>query len=125
VFVVISLLGSAFWVLKKRKRKNKIRVQKDGLVFGGKSIPLDPVSISLLKILIAGNGVASAQQVLDLIENPTLSEGHKLKLRSQIVENLNLKLRTLLNIERDMIQIVRSSVDRRNKSYRLDVTRFE
>ena len=88
-------------------------------------MPLDPASISILRLMIDSGGEISAQLVLDIIENPSLSEGHKLKLRIQIIENLNLKLRALLNLERDIIQEVRSSTDRRNKIYKLDVSLFK
>ena len=85
---------------------------------------MDEISIALLKLLITSGGEVSSQKVFELVENPNLSEGHNLKLRAQLVDGINLKLKALLQTEKDMIKIARSATDRRNKSYRLDVSRF-
>jgi hypothetical protein len=124
ILLVIVAIGGSLLVFRKRKRQNKILVLEEGLMYRGQKIPLDPSSIALIKLLIASKGEASAQEVLELVENTSLSEGHNLKLRAQLVENINLRINTLMNSDKDIISMERSSTDRRNKSYRMDVGRF-
>lgn len=123
--LALGLIGGIVLYQKNRRRQNKIWVLEDGVSYQGQKLPLDSLSLSLIKILLEAQGEIPSQKALELVENPSLSEGHNLKLRSQLVDNINLRFKTLLNTDKDIITLVRSSSDRRNKSYRMDISNFK
>lgn len=123
--LLLILVSGTFLLIRQFKTKtNTVLVLEDTPIYKGQKFPMDEISIALLKLLITSGGEVSSQKVFELVENPNLSEGHNLKLRAQLVDGINLKLKALLQTEKDMIKIARSATDRRNKSYRLDVSRF-
>ena len=75
-------------------------------------------------VAYSGDGELSSQKVTDILGSPDFSEGHNTKLKNQVIETLNLKLKTLLDSEKVVIQASRSKTDRRNKSYTLDISVF-
>jgi hypothetical protein len=75
-------------------------------------------------VAYSGDGELSSQKVTDIFGSPCFSEGHNTKLKNQIIETLNLKLKTLLDSEKVVDQASRSKTDRRNKSYTLDISVF-
>lgn len=121
----IAILGG--WVVYRQqmRKRDKILVQGKSLVYKRQVLELDATSISVLTLLLRKGGEASSQEVMELIENPGFSEGHNLKLKNQIIDSLNLRLKTFLGADEDLIQIVRSTTDRRNKSYTLNHTKFK
>lgn len=123
--LLLILVSGTFLLIRQFKTKtNTVLVLEDTPIYKGQKFPMDEISIALLKLLITSGGEVSSRKVFELVENPNLSEGHNLKLRAQLVDGINLKLKALLQTEKDMIKIARSATDRRNKSYRLDVSRF-
>lgn len=115
------------WVVyrKQLRKRDKILVQGKSLIYKRQVLELDAASISVLTLLLRKGGEASSQEVMELIENPGFSEGHNLKLKNQIIDSLNLRLKTFLGTDVDLIQIVRSATDRRNKSYTLNNAKFK
>ena len=124
LLLLILVPGTFLLIRQFKNKKNTVLVLEDTLIYKGQKFPMDEISIALLKLLITSGGEVSSRKVFELVENPNLSEGHNLKLRAQLVDGINLKLKALLQTEKDMIKIARSATDRRNKSYRLDVSRF-
>ena len=123
--LLLILVSGTFLLIRQFKTKtNTVLVLEDTPIYKGQKFPMDEISIALLKLLITSGGEVSSRKVFELVENPNLSEGHNLKLRAQLLDGINLKLKALLQTEKDMIKIARSATDRRNKSYRLDVSRF-
>jgi DNA-binding response OmpR family regulator len=114
------------WILSKRRstKQNKIIFSEDTLVYKGERIDLDAKAAQLLRLFIQSGGTVTASEAMRLVENPRFSEGHNLKIKNHLIDTLNLTLKTLLKSNSDPIKAVRSADDRRNKSYRLDVSRF-
>lgn len=75
-------------------------------------------------VAYSGDGELSSQKVTDILGSPDFSEGHNTKLKNQVIETLNLKIKTLLDSEKVVVQASRSKTDRRNKSYTLDISVF-
>lgn len=124
---VLLLAGFGSWRILYRKKvaKDQIQILDDALLFKGQHMVLDAKSISLLKEFVLAGGELPSQRVIDLLGNPAFSEGHNIKLKNQTIETLNLKLKTLLNSDKVVIHSTRSTSDRRNKSYTLDVSVFD
>ena len=121
----VVILGG--WVVYRQqvRKRDKVLVQGKTLVYKRQVLDLDATSISVLTLLLRKGGEASSQEVMELIENPGFSEGHNLKLKNQIIDSLNLRLKTFLGTDEDLVQVVRSASDRRNKSYKLNEGRFK
>lgn len=121
----VVILGG--WVVYRQqfRKRNKILVKGKSLVYKRQVLELDTTSLAVLNLLLRKGGEASSQEVLGLVENPRFSEGHNLKLKNQIIDSLNLRLKTFLGTDEDLIQIVRSATDRRNKSYTLNNAKFK
>lgn len=124
--VLIGLSALFLWILSKRRstKQNKIIFSEDTLVYKGERIDLDAKAAQLLRLFIQSGGTVTASEAMRLVENPRFSEGHNLKIKNHLIDTLNLTLKTLLKSNSDPIKAVRSADDRRNKSYRLDVSRF-
>ena len=115
------------WVVYRQQVRTRDRILMRGktLLFKKQSLNLDATSIEVLTLLLRSGGEVSSQGMLDLIGNPEFSEGHNIKLKNQVIDTLNLKLKTFLGIEEDLVQVVRSASDRRNKSYKLNGSKFK
>jgi hypothetical protein len=123
---LIALMAGLFFFLKKNKTsKELIAFQNKSLSYQGRTIHLEPEAAALLEMLLQSNGSVSSGEVIRLLENPSLSEAHNFKVKNQVVESLNLNLRTLLNAKQNLIETRRSDEDKRVKSYTVDVKRFK
>jgi hypothetical protein len=123
---LIGLSVLSLWLLSKKRttKQNQIIISEDNLVYKGERVVLDQKAVHLLMLFIASGGTVKASDVMRLIENPSFSEGHNLKLKNNLIDGLNLSLRTLLKSDSNPIKAIRSEDDRRNKSYRMDISCF-
>lgn len=129
-FPVLGLLGFgmvsmvSFVGYSRFKAKDKILLQNNTLSYRGKKLELEPEAADLLRLMLTSGGEVSSQSLTSIVEKPGLSESHNLKLKNQLIASINIRLRTLINSEKDLINSARSSQDKRLKSYFLDHTRF-
>ena len=66
----------------------------------------------------------NSQQILDLVEKPDLNPAHNIKVKNQLIDNLNFRLKSLLGQEEDIIQSYRSPEDKRIKLYKIRASHF-
>lgn len=129
-FPVLGLLGFVivFGVsvvgYSRFKAKDKVLFQNNTLNYKGKKLKLEPEAADLLRLMITSGGEVSSQSLTSFVEKTGLSESHNLKLKNQLIASINIRLRALLNSEKDLIITARSSQDKRLKSYVLDHTLF-
>lgn len=113
-------------IIRKRKGKTgKIRVTDNGISYANETIVLGKEEAELLDLLLRQNGNASSEEIVTLIGGRSLNDSQKQKEKNRVVASLNLSMRSLLNEDRDLIQVSRSSADRRIKNYVLDISRFK
>ena len=124
--VLLSFATLSFiWIGRvKSKRNQLITVFNNSVSFKQKSIDLEPNAIKVLKAIVQSGGELSSQEVLLLSENRSLSEAHNLKIKNQIIDSINLRLKTLVGEPEDLIVTSKSSEDRRMKTYKIDYKRF-
>jgi hypothetical protein len=125
--VLLSIASLSFiWTKSiKSKRNQLITVFNNSVSFKRKSIDLEPNAIKVLKAIVQSGGELSSQEVLLLCENPNLSEAHNLKIKNQLIDSINLRLKTLVGETEDFITSSKSTEDRRVKSYKVDYKRFK
>ena len=120
----VSLLG-LFWYGRKRYReRNKVVVSRKGVRYGRQSLDFDAASLEALELLLRHPEGVYSQQILDLVENPELTAAHNIKVKNQLIDTLNFRFKTLLDLEEDLIKDARSEVDKRIKIYRMDRSHF-
>jgi hypothetical protein len=113
-------------IIRKRKGKTgKIRVTDNGISYANETIVLGKEEAELLDLLLRQNGNASSEEIVSLIAGRSLNESQKQKEKNRVVASLNLSMRSLLNEDRDLIQVSRSSADRRIKNYVLDISKLK
>ena len=104
--------------------KDKLVVSTNSVRSKGQKLEIDPKSLALLNLLLRSEWEVPSQDVIDVLENPNLSAAHNIKIKNQVIENLNFRLKTLLEIDHDPIQSGQSEVDKRIKTYRIDSKYF-
>ena len=124
IFLAATAL-SLFWLAKIKIRRNRlIYIYQNNVSYRRKTIGLDPSAIKILKALVQAEGKLSSPEVLLLSENRSFTEAHNLKIKNQIIDSINLRLKTLVGEPEDLIVTSKSSEDRRMKSYTIDYKRF-
>ncbi len=109
-----------FFIGRKRYlEKDKIKVSRKGVRYKGRKVVLDQSSIDILNLLLRSGDAIPSQKILDLAENPSQSAAHNIRVKNQLIENLNLLFKTLLGIDEDLIQSAKSPDDRRIRTYQI------
>ena len=119
-----AVLGLVLLGRKKYRERGKIVVWEKGMRYRGRRLDLDPKSLAVLNLLLRSGGDVPSQQVLDIVANPILTETHNIKVKNQLIEALNFRFRTLLDLEADLIADARSDEDKRIKVYHIDKSHF-
>ncbi|GGD50617.1 kelch repeat-containing protein [Muriicola marianensis] len=124
---VVATLGVVlflFFGVRRLQERNKVGVYPDKIRYGGKGVAMDATSVQVLNLLLRSEGEVQSQAVMDLVENPAQSHAHNIRVKNQVVENLNFQLRTLLVLEKDLITPGKSDEDKRIKTYQIDRSYF-
>lgn len=124
VVVTLGVVLFLFFGVRRYQERNKLRVYPDRVRYGGKAVAMDPTSVRVLNLLLRSEGEVQSQAVMDLVENPAQSHAHNIRVKNQVVENLNFQLRTLLVLEKDLITPGKSDEDKRIKTYQIDRSYF-
>ncbi len=124
---VVATLGIflfLFFGVRRYHARNKISVYPEEVRFGGKNIAMDDTSVQVLNLLLRSEREVQSQTVMDLVENPAQSHAHNIRVKNQVIDNLNFQLKTLLALDRDLIEPGKSGEDKRIKTYRIDRRHF-
>lgn len=115
-----------YWRIKRKAiGQNLLLLTENGLGYKGKSIPLSPPEVAVIRLLLSSDAEVSTNQILDVTQNPNLDYTHNLRTKNQMIEKLNASLRTLLNINEDIITSERSAIDRRIRTYSIRKEYFQ
>ena len=116
VMLVIILM---FWLVKKNFiKRNKIKLLDNGIRYHLKFIEFDMESMAILKLLLSKPHVASSQ-ILKIVEKEQYSPAHNERLKVQKINDINLKVSTLLRNNEPIITNFKAENDRRIRVYRI------
>lgn len=125
----VGITGGLTVYLRRRtsriKHARKLTVTKDGVVHGGIVHKLEEKSLAILNKLLQTEGDVYSADIMEMVQNPNLDFSHNTRIKNQLIASLNLEIRTLLGEREDVIQMVRSPIDRRIKTYRIRKELFE
>ena len=112
---ILVLFG--FWKLFKfYKKRKKIVLLDNGLRFENKFTEFDQESMEIIKLLLSKDEIYS-NQILNLVEKEQYSPAHNERLKVQKLNEINLKVKMLLEINEDIINSFKSKNDRRIRIY--------
>ena len=124
-FGAIGALLLVFYGRKRFLEKDKLVVSHRNIRHNGKTVAIDPASLKVLNLLLRSADEVSSQKVIDLVENPTQNSAHNIRVKNQLIENLNLHFKTLLALDEDVIQSRKSEEDKRIKTYQIQRQYFK
>ena len=116
---VVVLLVIMIWLIKRNiKKLNKIQLLDNGLKYRNKFTEFDKDSMNILNVLLDKIEVSSGE-ILQLVEKQQYSPAHNERIKVQKINDINLKIATLLGIQDDLITNFKSSQDRRIRLYKI------
>lgn len=136
LYIVITLTLSGLMALvftfkKSRKTRSfkssepiKLQLTENGLLYRSTLHPLEPLHIAIIRLLLDSTSEVNTNHIIDLVRNPDLDYTHNLRIKTQIIANINVRIRSILNIAFDPISIAPSSIDRRVRTYKIDKSLF-
>ncbi len=123
-FLLPALLLLLVWFgLRLYKRNTKILLLENGLRYKNKFIEFDQESMEIIKILLSEDEVSS-NRILKIVEKEQYSHAHNERIKVQKLNDINLKVKTLLGINEDIITSIKSKKDRRIRIYKISNENF-
>ena len=128
VFLIYFLLPAFFllliWLgLRFYKKNTKIVLLDNGLRYKNKFTEFDQESMEIVKTLLSEDEVSS-NRILKIVEKDQYSHAHNERIKVQKLNDINLKVKTLLGINEDIINSVKSKKDRRIRIYKISSENF-
>lgn len=124
--LIAGLLLIAFLAnvgFKQFKKRKKIVLLDNGLRYQNKFIEFDQKAMGILRLLASGTAVSS-NKILSIVEEKQYSAAHNERIKVQKLEEINLKIKTLLSFNGDIIQSKKSEEDKRIRQYFINKNLF-
>ena len=122
--VGLIILTILFLIKRNLTNLNKMQLMDNGLKYRNKFREFDKESIAILQLLLSHKEVPSSQ-VLQLVEKEQYSPAHNERIKVQKINDINLKIATLLGTQDDMITNFKSPQDRRIRLYKISKEHFD
>ena len=117
--LVMSLIILTLWFLKKKfVDRNRIKILDNGLRYHLQYTELDQESMAIIRLLLSEKEVSSSK-ILQIVEKEQYSTAHNERIKVQKINDINIKVATLLGIKDDLITNFKSSQDRRIRLYKI------
>ena len=117
--LLMGLIVLIFWSIKKNFiNRNKIKLLDNGLRYHLKFTEFDIESMKIIKLLLSEDEVASSR-ILQIVEKEQYSPAHNERIKVQKINDINIKVATLLGVKTDLITNFKSPQDRRIRLYQI------
>ena len=120
---VSFMIAFVLFVLDYRKKKNKVRLLKNGLSFNNKFIEFSHHSMEIIRLLLNKKEVSS-NEILSIVESASYSAAHNERIKIQNLKDINLKVKTLIGAKEDVIKSIMSKKDKRIRMYSISKELF-
>ena len=126
--ILLSLLtaglGVCLWMKYSPTKASKI-TDKHGILYLGKAaINFDEIELKVIKYLLKNDAVPNSE-LLELVEQKGVHFSHNIRVKNDILNQLNLKLKAILQVDVNFIIFKKSDTDSRLKMYRLNKQYFK
>lgn len=122
--VAAILIFVYFQLRKLRRQRNRIVVSKDEIVYKRKSLDFDDKSIMVINLLLRSKGEVQYKDILEITENSNLNYAHNTKVMNTLLDEINFKLKSVLQLDLDLITNKKSDQDKRVKVYSIEKSYF-
>jgi hypothetical protein len=122
----LILLGLIAYIWRKyRPAKPTLITDKNGMLYvGNAAINFDETELKVLRFLLKNDDVPNSE-LLELIEQKGVHFSHNIRLKNDLLNKLNLKLKAILQVDVNFIIFKKSDTDSRLKVYRLNKHYFK
>lgn len=124
VLMVVLFIAAIYRPLRSLLVKDKIHLKNGGFMYAGVLHPVSPNGFEITKLLISHECVSN-QDIMLVLENPNISYSQNMKIKNQLIDHLNVVLKTILNISTSVIIEVKDKNDHRVTLYKIDPTFFK
>ena len=124
IFLFGILILIVLQVKKYLEKLNMIVLSNNRLIYKRNILSFDIKSIRIIILLLESNDNVPSNDILNIVENKELNHGHNTRVKNNLVEEINLKLKSVLGIENDLITSNKSDMDKRIKIYHIDKSYF-
>lgn len=125
---LLAIICSAllvYFALKFRPSRATIIKDKDGILYLGKAaINFDETELKVIKYLLKNDDVPNSE-LLELVEQKGVHFSHNIRMKNDVLNQLNLKLKAVLQVDVNFIIFKKSDTDSRLKVYRLNKNYFK
>ena len=122
--LVMTIILLTLWFLKNKFiDRNRIKLLDNGLRSHLKFTEFDPESMAIIRLLLSEKEVSSSK-ILQIVEKDQYSPAHNERIKVQKINDINIKVATLLGINDDLITNFKSSQDRRIRLYKISKEHF-
>lgn len=118
ILLPIAILFVVWRALKFYKKQKKIVLLDNGLRFKNKFTEFDQESMEIIKLLLSEKEITS-NRILGIVEKEQYSVAHNERIKVQKLNEINLKVKTLLGTNEDIINSFKSKNDRRIRIYKI------
>lgn len=116
--LILSALLANFGFNQYKKRK-KLILMDNGLRHKNKFTEFDQKAMEILKLLVSADEVSSAE-ILSIVEEKQYSAAHNERIKVQKLEEINLKIKTVLGFNGEIVKSKKSDIDKRIRMYYID-----
>ena len=113
---VLMSFGLIF-MIRQKPRQEKIRLTEGGFQYRKKDYPTAQDSLRLIHLLLHSDGPVSNTAVMELVGNSSLDYSYNTRIKNQLVDKTNALLKSILQIQEDLILCDRSDRDKRARTY--------
>jgi hypothetical protein len=125
VIALIVIILAIYFALKFRPIKATSIKDKDGILYlGNAAINFDENELKVLRHLLKYDDVPNSE-LLSLVEQKGVHFSHNIRVKNDILNQLNLKLKAILQVDMNFIIFKKSDTDSRLKVYRLNKQYFK
>ena len=124
--LAILILALGIYLFQKyRPTKARFIKDKDGILYlGNAAINFDENELKVLRYLLKFDDVPNSE-LLGLVEQKGVHFSHNIRMKNDVLNQLNLKLKAILQVDMNFIIFKKSDTDSRLKVYRLNKQYFK
>jgi hypothetical protein len=124
--LAISTLSLAIYLfLKYRPSKSRYIKDIDGILYlGNAAINFEENELKVLRYLLKYDDVPNSE-LLSIVEQKGVHFSHNIRMKNDVLNQLNLKLKAILQVDINFIVFKKSDTDSRLKMYRLNKQYFK
>jgi hypothetical protein len=117
-------LGVYLWQKYQPTRAKYISDKEGTLYLGKAAINFDETELKVISYLLKNDDVPNSE-LLELVEQKGVHFSHNIRMKNDILNQLNLKLKAILQVDENFIVFKKSDTDSRLKVYRLNKQYFK